>query len=161
MNQLARSAGSRGGEIAFFAKIDRPTASRGVSGDSAAVNPAADDGDVEGRPRRHQRLRRAPLFASYDQLSQFRECMAGARGFEPPNGGIKILQPKPTGTAMRRCGRPSIGSDIDFRRRERPAQMHRRTYQRLRRERINLEAGLSKRMRRRFHDYASLVAYSD
>jgi hypothetical protein len=62
---------------------------------------------------------------------------------------------------MRRCRCPSIGFDIDFRRRERPAQMHRRTYQRLRREGINLEAGLSKRMRRRFPDYAGLVAYSD
>jgi hypothetical protein len=57
---------------------------------------------------------------------------------------------------MRRCRRPSIGFDIDFRRQEHPAQMHRRTYQRLRR--INLEAGLSKRMRRRFPDYASLLA---
>ena len=44
---------------------------------------------------------------------------------------------------------------------ERPPRMHRRTYDRLRREGINLEAGLSKRMRRRFPDYASLVAYAD
>jgi hypothetical protein len=44
---------------------------------------------------------------------------------------------------------------------ERPPRMHRRTYQRLRREGMNLEAGLSKRMLRRFPDYASLVAYSD
>ena len=44
---------------------------------------------------------------------------------------------------------------------ERPRNMHRRTYDRLRREGMNLEAGLSKRMRRRFPDYASLVAYTD
>jgi hypothetical protein len=44
---------------------------------------------------------------------------------------------------------------------ERPRNMHRRTYERLRREGINLEAGLSKRMRRRFPDYQSLVAYTD
>jgi hypothetical protein len=44
---------------------------------------------------------------------------------------------------------------------ERPRNMHRSTYERLRREGINLEAGLSKRMRRRFPDYASLVAYTD
>ena len=51
MDQLARGAGRRGGEIVFLAKIDRPAASGGVSGDSAAVNAAADDGDVEGRPQ--------------------------------------------------------------------------------------------------------------
>jgi hypothetical protein len=44
---------------------------------------------------------------------------------------------------------------------DRPAGMHWHTYDRLRREGINLEAGLSKRMRRRFPDYASLVAYTD
>jgi hypothetical protein len=44
---------------------------------------------------------------------------------------------------------------------ERPKRMHRRTYQRLRREGMRLEAGLSKRMRNRFPDYASLVAYLD
>jgi hypothetical protein len=44
---------------------------------------------------------------------------------------------------------------------ERPRNMHRRTYERLRREGMNLEAGLSKRMQRRFPDYASLVAYTD
>lgn len=44
---------------------------------------------------------------------------------------------------------------------ERPRNMHRRTYNRLRREGMTLEAGLSKRMRRRIPDYASLVAYTD
>jgi hypothetical protein len=44
---------------------------------------------------------------------------------------------------------------------ERPRNMHRRTYDRLRREGMRLEAGLSKQMRRRFPDYASLVAYTD
>jgi hypothetical protein len=44
---------------------------------------------------------------------------------------------------------------------ERPRNMHRRTYDRLRREGMRLEAGLSRRMRRRFPDYASLVAYTD
>ena len=43
----------------------------------------------------------------------------------------------------------------------RPPRMHWRTYRRLRREGMNLEAGLSKRMRRRFPDYPSLVAYTD
>ena len=38
---------------------------------------------------------------------------------------------------------------------ERPPRMHRRTYDRLRREGMNLEARLSKRMRKRFPDYAS------
>jgi hypothetical protein len=40
---------------------------------------------------------------------------------------------------------------------ERPARMHRRTYERLRQEGMRLEAELSKRMRRRFPDYASLL----
>ena len=44
---------------------------------------------------------------------------------------------------------------------ERPRHMHRRTYDRLKREGMTLEAGLSKRMRRRFPDYANLVAYAD
>jgi hypothetical protein len=44
---------------------------------------------------------------------------------------------------------------------ERPRNMHRRTYDRLRREGMNLEAGLSKKTRRRFPDYASLVPYTD
>jgi hypothetical protein len=44
---------------------------------------------------------------------------------------------------------------------ERPRHMHRRTYERRRREGMSLEAGLSKRMRNRFPDYASLVAYTD
>jgi hypothetical protein len=44
---------------------------------------------------------------------------------------------------------------------ERPPRMHQRTYERLSRKGMNLESGLSKRMRRRFPDYASLVAYSD
>jgi hypothetical protein len=44
---------------------------------------------------------------------------------------------------------------------ERPKRMHRRTYQRLRREGMRLEAGLSNRLRNRFPDYASLVAYFD
>ena len=44
---------------------------------------------------------------------------------------------------------------------ERPRNMHRRTYERLRREGMGLEAGLSKRMRRRFPDYGSLVAHID
>jgi hypothetical protein len=44
---------------------------------------------------------------------------------------------------------------------ERPARMHQRTYDRLRREGMNLEAGLSRRMRWRFPEYASLVAYAD
>jgi hypothetical protein len=44
---------------------------------------------------------------------------------------------------------------------ERPKRMHRRTYQRLRRKGMRLEAGLTKRMRNRFPDYASLVAYFD
>jgi hypothetical protein len=43
----------------------------------------------------------------------------------------------------------------------RPRGMHRRTYARLRRDGVDLEARLSKRMRRRFPDYASLVAYTD
>ena len=44
---------------------------------------------------------------------------------------------------------------------ERPRNMHRRTYERLRGEGMSLEAGLSKRMRRRFPDYASLVAHTE
>lgn len=44
---------------------------------------------------------------------------------------------------------------------ERPPGMHQRTYDRLRREGMNLEAGLSRRMRRRLPDYPSLVAYAD
>jgi hypothetical protein len=44
---------------------------------------------------------------------------------------------------------------------ERPRRMHRRTYDRLKREGLNLEARLSERMRRRFPDYANLVAYTD
>jgi hypothetical protein len=44
---------------------------------------------------------------------------------------------------------------------ERPPRMHQRTYDRLRREGMRLEAGLSRRMRRRFPDYPSLVAYSE
>jgi hypothetical protein len=44
---------------------------------------------------------------------------------------------------------------------ERPRGMHRRTYARLRCDGMDLEARLSKRMRRRFPDYASLVAYTD
>ena len=44
---------------------------------------------------------------------------------------------------------------------DRPARMHQRTYDRLRREGLKIEAVLSKRMRRRFPDYASLVAYAD
>jgi hypothetical protein len=44
---------------------------------------------------------------------------------------------------------------------ERPRGMHRRTYQRLRREGMSLEASLSKRLRNRFPDYASLCAYFD
>lgn len=43
----------------------------------------------------------------------------------------------------------------------RPPRMHWRTYQRLRREGMRLEAGLSGRMRKRFPDYANLVAYTD
>ena len=71
MDQLARGARGRGGEIAFLAKIDRPAASGRVSGDSAAVDAAADDGDVESRaqaaprtpqslpkPKRAKRIRR-------------------------------------------------------------------------------------------------------
>ena len=44
---------------------------------------------------------------------------------------------------------------------ERPQGMHRRTYRRLKGEGMRLEAGLSKRMRKRFPDYPSLVAYTD
>jgi hypothetical protein len=44
---------------------------------------------------------------------------------------------------------------------ERPRHMHWRTYERLRREGMSLEAGLSNRMRRRFPDYANLVAYTN
>ena len=44
---------------------------------------------------------------------------------------------------------------------ERPPRMHRRTYQRLRREGMRLEAGRSGRMRKQFPDYANLVAYTD
>ncbi len=44
---------------------------------------------------------------------------------------------------------------------ERPQGMHRRTYQRLRRRGLALEAGLSKRIRSRAPDYANLVAYID
>jgi hypothetical protein len=44
---------------------------------------------------------------------------------------------------------------------ERPRNMHQRTYDRLKHEGMRREAGLSKRMRRRFPDYASLVAYTD
>src|SRR6202035_2219729 len=40
------------------------------------------------------RVRRGPqnagLCAAYGDVSQFRECVAGAGGFEPPDGGIKI-----------------------------------------------------------------------
>jgi hypothetical protein len=39
--------------------------------------------------------------------------------------------------------------------------MHQRTYQQLKGVGMMLEAGLSKRMRRRFPDYASLVAHTD
>ena len=42
-----------------------------------------------------------------------------------------------------------------------PRRMHRRTYDRLKREGLKQEAGLSKRMRRQFPDYANLVAYTD
>jgi hypothetical protein len=44
---------------------------------------------------------------------------------------------------------------------ERPRGMHRRTYRRLKGEGMMLEAGLSKRMRKRFPDYANLVAHAD
>jgi hypothetical protein len=44
---------------------------------------------------------------------------------------------------------------------ERPRNMHRRTYERLRRQGMDLEAQLSKRMQKRFPDYASLVAYTE
>ena len=44
---------------------------------------------------------------------------------------------------------------------ERPPRMHERTYQRIRQVGMDLEAGLSKRMRQRFPDYANLVAYTD
>jgi hypothetical protein len=44
---------------------------------------------------------------------------------------------------------------------ERPPRMHRQTYERLKREGTRLEAGLSRRMRRRLPDYSSLVAYTD
>jgi hypothetical protein len=44
---------------------------------------------------------------------------------------------------------------------ERPRGMHRRTYRRLKSQLIMLEAGLSKRMRKRCPDYANLVAYTD
>jgi hypothetical protein len=44
---------------------------------------------------------------------------------------------------------------------KRPRRMHRRTYERLKREGLRLESGLSKRMRKRFPDYTSLVAYTD
>src|SRR5271170_7517754 len=50
VNQLARRARGRGGEIVLFTEIDRPAPSRGVSGDAAAVDAAADDGDIERRP---------------------------------------------------------------------------------------------------------------
>jgi hypothetical protein len=43
----------------------------------------------------------------------------------------------------------------------RPRGMHRRTYQRLRREGTSLETSLSKRLRNRFPDYESLCAYFD
>lgn len=43
----------------------------------------------------------------------------------------------------------------------RPRGMHRRTYRRLKGDGMRLEAGLSKRMRKKFPDYASLVAYTD
>src|ERR1700722_9857762 len=56
VDQLARGAGCRGGEIVFLAKIDRPAAPGGVSGNPAAVHAAADDGDVEGRQRRRRGL---------------------------------------------------------------------------------------------------------
>jgi hypothetical protein len=42
---------------------------------------------------------------------------------------------------------------------QRPRGMHRRTYQRLRREGMSLETSLSKCLRNRFPDYASLCAY--
>ena len=44
---------------------------------------------------------------------------------------------------------------------ERPRGMHWRTYRRLKGEGMMLEAGLSKRMGKRFPDYAALVAYTD
>ena len=48
VNQLARRARRRAGQIALFAKKHRPTAADGVAGDAAAIDAAADDGDVDG-----------------------------------------------------------------------------------------------------------------
>ena len=42
------------------------------------------------RSPRPQRPRNAGLCAGHDEVSDFRECVAGAGGFEPPDGGIKI-----------------------------------------------------------------------
>ena len=39
----------RAGEVGLLAEIDRKAAPRGVARDAAAVDAAADDGDVEGR----------------------------------------------------------------------------------------------------------------
>jgi hypothetical protein len=44
---------------------------------------------------------------------------------------------------------------------ERPRRMHRRTYERLKRRLLKLEASLSRRVRSRQPDYPSLVAYLD
>jgi hypothetical protein len=44
---------------------------------------------------------------------------------------------------------------------ERPRKMHRRTYERLKRRLLKLEASLSRRVRSRQPDYPSLVAYLD
>jgi hypothetical protein len=42
---------------------------------------------------------------------------------------------------------------------ERPKGMHQRTYRRLKREGMSLEAGLPERIRKRFPDYANLFSY--
>src|SRR6202167_579872 len=51
------------------------------------------------RSPRPQRPRNAGLCAGHDEVSDFRECVAGAGGFEPPDGGIKIRQPLPPSPA--------------------------------------------------------------
>ena len=53
------------------------------------IGPAQTISDGLRSPR-PQRPRNAGVCAGHDEVSDFRECVAGAGGFEPPDGGIKI-----------------------------------------------------------------------
>src|ERR1700722_3816502 len=75
VDQLARRTGGRRGEIIFLAKIHRPAASGGVSGDSAAVNAASDDGDVKGRPRRRRGLHSPSPKPKRAEHRSFEKCV--------------------------------------------------------------------------------------